>query len=77
MLKRIQFVFSTLLTQGMERMAQSAGKAKKNWLDKIITKGVAMMLNTRKNQVDFMEDELVDSEPGFDVEELKAYEKGS
>lgn len=64
------------VTLFMEHLARRASKAQKNWVDKIIVQLVSTVLSTKKDNVDFMADQLVESEPEFDLAELEAFEKG-
>lgn len=60
-----------------EYLARRVSKVEKNWVDRLIAKFLlATLLKTEKDSVDFMADELVESEPEFDLAELEAYEKG-
>lgn len=65
------------VTLFMEHLARRASKAQKNWVDKIIVQLVSTVLSTKKDNVDFMADQLVESEPEFDLAELEAFEKGN
>ena len=76
MFKKEDYKKAVYVTYVMEWMAKRASKGKKNWLDKIILKVLAKALSTQKDNVDFMQDDLIDAEYEFDIEELEAFEKG-
>ena len=56
-------------------MAARASRGRKGWLDRMITNFINRALAVDPER-DFMRDELVESEPGFDAEELARYERG-
>lgn len=77
MFKKIAYKKAVYMTYLMEWIAGRISKNNKSWFDKNILGVVAKkILSTQKNNIDFMKDELIDSEPEFDVSELEAYEKG-
>lgn len=57
-----------------EWMIRRAGKQNRNWLDKIIISLLDKMVSTKHLENDYMADEWLESEPGFSIEELEAYE---
>jgi len=73
--KKVNFKKAVYLTRIMEWMAQRASKANKNWLDKRIISILNKIVSTAHLKEDYMADELIESEPGFTIEELEAFEK--
>lgn len=74
--KNINFLIAKYTTHLMEWMAQRASKRHKNWLDKRIFALLHNFTDTQTLENDYMADELIDSEPSFDPEELESFEKG-
>ncbi|MEM6723333.1 MAG: hypothetical protein AAF598_04800 [Bacteroidota bacterium] len=64
------------MTYLLEWMAQRASKHQKNWLDRGIVFLLKRLVKTDHLADDYMADELIESEPGFSVEELEAFERG-
>ena len=73
--KKTNFKIAAYTTYLMEWMAQRASKLNKNWLDKIIVSILNRMVRTQHLKEDYMADELIESEPGFTIEELEAFER--
>ena len=74
MRKKLKYKVGVYKTYLMEWMAQRASKQEKNWLDKIIIAMLNKLVSTKHLENDYMADEWLESEPGFTVEELEAYE---
>lgn len=77
MSKKVKYRIGVYTTYLMEWMAQRASKQNKNWLDKIIISFLNKMVSTENLKEDYMADELIESEPGFTIEELEAFENNS
>lgn len=71
---KVKYIKSVYTTYLMEWMARRAGKLKKNWLDKKINAVLEKAVRTDHLENDYMKDEWLESEPGFTIEELEAYE---
>ena len=69
-----KFRISAYTTYLMEWMAQRASVQNKNWLDKGIVVILNKLVRTEHLEVDYMADELIESEPAFTIEELEAFE---
>ena len=69
-----KFRISANITYLMEWMAQRASVQNKNWLDKGIVVILNKLVSTEHLEVDYMADELIESEPAFTIEELEAFE---
>ncbi len=74
---KIKYISKVYTTRLAEWMIRRAGKSSKTWLDKIIISLLEKMVSTEHLENDYMADEWLESEPGFTVEELEAYEKQS
>lgn len=74
--KKIKYKTKVYTTQLAEWMIVRAGKSGKSWLDKIIISLLNKMVSTKHLENDYMADEWLESEPGFTIEELEAYENG-
>ncbi|MEO1435042.1 MAG: hypothetical protein AAFV80_05855 [Bacteroidota bacterium] len=74
MLKRIEYIQRVLKTQFMEWMARRASKEQKNALDRWIIALLNKAVSTKHLENDYMADEWLESEPGFTLEELEAFE---
>ncbi len=77
MRKKIKYKISVYTVHLMEWMAQRASRRKQNWLDKRIVALLHRLTNTQKLEYDYMKDELIESEPSFDLEELEAFENSN
>lgn len=74
MRKKLSYHIAVYTTYLMEWMAQRASKQHKNWLDKIIISILNKVVSTKHLEVDYMADELIESEPEFTIAELEAFE---
>lgn len=74
--KKIKYTTKVYTTRLAEWMVRRAGKQSKSWLDKVIISLLNKMVSTKHLENDYMADEWLESEPGFSIEELEAYENG-
>lgn len=57
-------------------LARSAFRKKKGWLDRLRVRLLARVLRPADPAKDFMRDEIVDADIGFDAEELARWQRG-
>jgi len=55
---------------------RSAFRKRKSWLDRLLTGLLRKVTTPADPRADFMRDEIVDADIGFDPDELERYQKG-
>jgi hypothetical protein len=58
------------------RLVRSAFRKRKSWLDRLLTGLLRRVSTPADPRADFMRDEIVDADIGFDPDELERYQKG-
>lgn len=76
MRKPLKYRLDVIKTRLMEWMAQRASKEQKNGLDRWIISLLKKAVSTQHLENDYMADDWLESEPGFTIEELEAFENG-
>lgn len=76
MIEKIKYKAKVNGTLLAEWMIGRAGKKSNSFLDKMILSLLNKMVSTKHLENDYMADEWLESEPGFTIEELEAYENG-
>ncbi len=56
------------------RLVRSAGRKRQSWLDRLLTRFLRRATSAKPG-ADYMRDELVDADIGFDAEELARYQQ--